>query len=252
MVAIVIVAGAFVFIAQQNAETARREADAADRGAEATLLAFASRDLLQRGDVAGATAAAVEAVTMLPTTETRSSLLQTVLALSPHLARSAVADDMRPGLVAFVPDTSQVLVGGSNGRLHLWDPAKGTRPAPFATIAQLESAGPQPPAIRALAATRVGGAVVLLDDGRLVRLDASGAPAGEVRLADDIGRAAAIARRRRPHHRRLAIGGGDRRLRLRRRYRDLRGDAGRRGLRVRPSRSRPTAAGGGGGGEEPA
>ena len=34
---------------------------------------------------------------------------------------------------------------------------------------------------------------MLLDDGRLIRLDASGAPAGEVRLADDIGRAAAMA-----------------------------------------------------------
>ena len=193
VVAIVIVAGAVVFMAEQRAETLRREAEAADLGVRATLLAFASRDLLQRGDVAGAIEAAVDAVTLLPTTETRSSLLQSVLALSPHLARSAVAEDMRPGLVAFVPDTSQVLIGGSNGRLHLWDPAKGATPAPFAALAQLESAGPQPPAIRALAPTRVGGAVVLLDDGRLVRLDASGQPAGEVRLADDIGRAAAIA-----------------------------------------------------------
>ena len=174
MVAIVVVAGGVVFMAQQNAETARLEAEAADRGAEATLLAFASRDLLQTGDVAGATAAAVDAVELLSTTETRSSLLQSVLALSPHLVRSAVADEMRPGLVAFVPDTSQVLVGGSNGRLHLWDPAAGGVPAPFAAIAQLASAGPQPPAIRALATTRVGGAAVLLDDGRLVRLDASG------------------------------------------------------------------------------
>ena len=51
----------------------------------------------------------------------------------------------------------------------------------------------QPPAIRALTATRIGGVVALLDDGRLMRLDASGAPAGEVRLAEDIGRAAALA-----------------------------------------------------------
>jgi WD40 repeat protein len=193
VVAVVIVAGGIVFVAQQNAETARREAEAADRGADATLLAFESRDLLQRGDLAGATAAAVDAVSLLSTTETRSALLQSVLALSPHLVRSAVAEDMRPGLVAFVPDTTNVLVGGANGRLHLWDPAEGAPPAPFAILAQLESAGPQPPAIRALAPTRVGGAAVLLDDGRLFRLDASGAIAGEVRLADDIGRAAAMA-----------------------------------------------------------
>lgn len=193
VVAIVIVAGGVVFMAEQNAETARREAEAADRGAEATLLAFASRDLLQLGDVAGAAAAAVEAVSLLSTTETRSALLQSVLALSPHLVRSAVADGMRPGLVAFVPDTADVLVGGSNGRLHMWNPTAGLPPVAFAAIAQLDSAGPQPPALRALSPTRVGGAVVLLDDGRLVRLDASGVVTGESRLADDIGRAAAMA-----------------------------------------------------------
>jgi WD40 repeat protein len=193
VIAIVIVAGGVVFMAEQNAETARREAEAADRGAEATLLAFASRDLLQLGDLAGATKAAVDAVSLLSTTETRSALLQSVLALSPHLVRSAIAEEMRPGPVAFVPDTTDLLVGGSNGRLHLWDPAAGTPPAPFATIARLESAGPQPPAIRALATTRIGGAAVLLDDGRLIRLDAAGAPAGETRLAEDIGRAAAMA-----------------------------------------------------------
>jgi WD40 repeat protein len=193
VVAVVIGAGGLVFMAQQSADAARREAEAADRGAEATLLAFDSRDLLQRGDIAGATAAAVDAVTLLPTTETRSSLLQAVLALSPHLWRSAVADGMRPGLVAFLPDIDDVLVGGSGGRLHMWQPVDGTPPSVFAEIARPEGAGPQPPAMRALAATRVGGAVALLDDGRLVRFDASGAPAGDVRLADDIGRAAAIA-----------------------------------------------------------
>ena len=193
VLAVIVGAGGFAFVAQQNADAARREAEAADRGAAATLLAFQSRDLLGRGDVAGATEAAVEAVALLPTTETRSALLQSVLALSPHLARSAAPEGMRPGLVAFLPDARDVLVGGSNGRLDLWEPARGAAPAPFAAIARLESSGPQPPVIRALAATRVGGAAAVLDDGRLVRLDASGAIAGEVRLADDFGRAVAIA-----------------------------------------------------------
>ena len=71
---------------------------------------------------------------------------------------------------------------------------------------------------------------VLLDDGRLVRLDASGAPAGEVRLADDIGRAAAHDARRRSHRRRVAVGARGQRLGLRERRRGVREDGARRGF----------------------
>ncbi len=190
VVAIVIVAGGLIWMAGAETRLAEAERDAADRGADATLLAFQSRDLLQTGDVAGAADAAVRAVNLLPTTETRSALLQSVLAISPHLARSAVDADMRPGLVAFIPDSDQVLFGGSNGRLDRWNPVKDDAFAGFAALKRREGGGPQPPVIRGLVATRVGGATIVLDDGRLVRLDAAGTLAGEAALAGDVAKAA--------------------------------------------------------------
>ena len=231
VVAIVIVAGGVVFMAQQNAETARLEAEAADRGAEATLLAFASRDLLQTGDVAGATAAAVDAVELLSTTETRSSLLQSVLALSPHLVRSAVADEMRPGLVAFVPDTSQVLVGGSNGRLHVWDPAAGGVARALRrdrATRERRAAAAGDPRSRHHAGRRGGSAPRRRPSHppRCIR-----GVAGEVRVADDIGRAAAMA----PGGERIVAASQTARevnaYRLRKRRQRVREDGARRGFR---------------------
>jgi WD40 repeat protein len=190
VVAVVIVAGGLIFVAEQNRQLAESEAEAAARQSDATLLAFASSDLLEAGDVRGAAAKAVEAVETVSTAETRSSLLQSVMALSPHLVRSKADGSMRPGLLAFPPASDRLLIGGSNGRVHSWNPVQGGKASDFAAIVQEESSGPQPPALRALAATKLGGAAIVLDDGRLLRLDATGKLAGETSLAADIGKAA--------------------------------------------------------------
>ena len=193
VLAVIAIAGGLIWLQQRNIEAAKRETAAAERGANATLLAFRARAYLQAGDLADATDAAVTAVDTLSTAETRASLFEAVMAISPNLARSVSDATLRPSLLAALPGSQTMMIGSRDGRLALWKTDGGAGPQAFAAFPPTKDSGPRPPVPQAFVVTKVGGAIVALDDGRLVRLDATGNPAGETKLAPDIDKAALSA-----------------------------------------------------------
>ncbi|MCP4383687.1 MAG: TIR domain-containing protein [Hyphomicrobiales bacterium] len=192
IVGVMAVAGGLIWTAQQRLELAERETVAAERGADATLLALRSRDLLQEGDPGNAAVAAVQAMDTLSTNETRSSLLGVTMAVSPNLSLS-IAADLMPNVLARVSGADEVMIGGLDGRLHAWPIGDRRGPRLFAAVGDDIRGGPNPPAVRGLAMTGVGGAVVAVDDGRILWFDAAGALVAEERIVGDIDKAAIAA-----------------------------------------------------------
>jgi WD40 repeat protein len=188
--ALLVVALAGVVVIGMRFEAARREA--LQRGVDATRLAFESGQFLSKGELANAVNTALKAEETLSTPETRSSLLQSLLALSPHLLTSFVAEDLRPVVLAVIPGTEDILVGGLNGTIESWQPVKHELPRAKVALAPKNSSSQIEPAVRALAATKKHGAMAMLSDGQLVAFDpADGhALAKPADLADDIDKAA--------------------------------------------------------------
>lgn len=171
-------------------EAARREA--LQRGVEATRLAYQAGGFLRANDLANAVRTALKAEETLSTPETRSSLLQSLLALSPHLVTSLNVKDLRPSVLAAVPGSQEILIGGLNGSIESWRPMGHEISRSVATFQPQDATVPIKPAVQALASTKEHGAIVLLSDGRLTPFDPSNghALAKPAILADDIGKAA--------------------------------------------------------------
>ena len=168
---------------------ARREA--LQRGVEAVRLAHQSSGSLRANDLANAVTTALKAEQTVSTSETRSALLQSLLALSPHLSRSLTVQGLQPLLLARVPDSGEMLIGGQTGRVEGWDPGFG--PSTTVTGFKPADAGSsihRPCARFHRSATKA--AFALLDDGRLINFDPSNGHelAKPATLADDIGNAA--------------------------------------------------------------
>jgi WD40 repeat protein len=187
---LLLLAGAGVGFMQVQAQ--RREAEALQRGVDATRLAFQSGVFLGANDVPNAVKTAVKAEETLSTPETRSALLQSLLALSPHLAESLTVHEFQPLLLAGAAGAKDVLIGSQSGAVEAWDPA--TRAASRSVVA-FKPKDPKSqikPALRALAAVDAGESRALLDDGRLVAFDpASGSElAKAAELTEEISKAA--------------------------------------------------------------
>src|SRR5207253_2505198 len=110
---------------------------------------------------------ALKAVEIAASDETRSALLQSVVAISPHLVKDLSVHDMRPAALAWAPDGKQVIVGGLNGQVLAWQPYTA---APMRDVTSLFAGGGQS-AITTVAWTRDHGLVAVINDGRLVHLD---------------------------------------------------------------------------------
>jgi len=188
--ALLVVALAGVVVIGMRFEAARREA--LQRGVDATRLAFESGRYLSDGDLADAVTTALKAEETLSTPETRSALLQSLLALSPHLAASLTAKDLRPVALAPVPGSETVLVGGSDGTVDSWQPAAHASLHATASFPPKDKALKIKPAVRALTSTKQHGAMALLSNGQLVRFDPADGHelAKPANLADDIDKAA--------------------------------------------------------------
>ena len=170
-------------------EAARREA--LQRGVEAIRLAHQSSGFLRANDLANAVTTALKAEQTVSTSETRSALLQGLLALSPHLARSLSVTDLQPLFLAVVPDSDEILIGGLTGRIESWRPERQELSRSLLAFQPTDTSSRIKPAIQALASTK-NGAFALLDDGRLMNFDPSNGHelAHPATLADDIGKAA--------------------------------------------------------------
>ena len=171
-------------------EAARREA--LQRGVEATRLAFQSGGSLRANDLANAVKAALDAEDILSTPETRSALLQSLLALSPHLGTSLTVRDLRPEFLAVTPDSDDVLIGGLGGSVESWQPSRKELSRPVIAFKPKDAAIAIEPALRALVSTKDDGAIALLNDGRLMNVDPSDGRelAKPAMLAEDISKAA--------------------------------------------------------------
>ncbi|MGE5260139.1 MAG: TIR domain-containing protein [Actinomycetota bacterium] len=188
--ALLVLALTGVVVIGMRFEAARREA--LQRGVDATRLAYESGRSLRAGDLANAVQTALKAEQTLSTPETRSSLLQSLLALSPHLLTSLTVKDLRPVVVAAVPGADDVLIGGLNGTIESWRPAAPEVSRSVAAFKPEDATPEIKPAVRALVATNAQGALALLSDGRLHRFDpADGRElASPADLAGDIDKAA--------------------------------------------------------------
>jgi WD40 repeat protein len=188
--ALLLVAGAGIFLMQVDA--ARRESEALQRGVDATRLAFQSGVFLRANDLANAVGTALKAEETLSTPETRSSLLQSLLALSPHLAASLSVGGLRPLLLAGVPGSEEMLIGGLGGTVESWNPRRQEPSRKIITFEPKEPGSSIKPALRALASVSDRNAMAILDDGRLISFDPHDRRelAKPATLADDTGKAA--------------------------------------------------------------
>jgi WD40 repeat protein len=188
--ALLVVAGAGVIWMQ--VEAARRESEALQRGVEATRLAYQAGGFLRANDLANAVTTALRAEQTLSTPETRSALLQSLLALSPHLVSSLSVKDLRPFVLATVPGSEEILIGGLNGSIESWRPMGHEISRSVASFQPQDATVPIKPAVQALASTKQQGAMALLSDGRLIFFDPNNGRelAKPATLAEDIGKAA--------------------------------------------------------------
>ena len=188
--ALLVLVGAGVTALQINA--ARRESEALQRGVDATRLAFQSGVALGGGNVPEAVRTALKAEDTLSTPETRSALLQSLLALSPHLATSLTVQGLRPQLIARLPDSKDMLIGGQAGGVERWDPGTFGPSTTVTGFKPADAGSSIAPALRALSPVGEQSALAVLDDGRLLLFDASNGRelAKPAKLADDIGNAA--------------------------------------------------------------
>ncbi len=151
----------------REAQAAERRAVAQRDLAQAALLAVNSQSALAANDLRQAVGYALKAVETAASEETRSALLQSVVALSPHLVRDLSVHDMRPAALAWASDGKQVIVGGLNGQVLAWRPYGA---APVRDVSSLFVGGGQS-AITTVAWTRDHGLLAVVNDGRLVHLD---------------------------------------------------------------------------------
>lgn len=107
---VVLLAGAILFLV--------REQQAAGIRAESTALAIQARSSLATDPIRAA-AWSAEATGKHSSAEALSILLESVIALSPHLLKALNVSDLRPAVVAWAADSSGVAVGGE-GKVVRW------------------------------------------------------------------------------------------------------------------------------------
>ena len=145
-----------------------REQYASSMRAAATSLAVQARAALS-ADPLRAAAWAAQAVEKQSSAETLSILLETNLALSPHLSKVQRVGQLLPTSLAWSPNSATVAVGGEDARFVVWHPLASAEPEAFADVKLPKGAttGSRPPAVLALA--WIGASVVaVMDDGRIV------------------------------------------------------------------------------------
>jgi WD40 repeat protein len=102
------------------------ESDVANKRAKAAALAVEARAWLSQGRSIEALAPAARATEIGPSSETRSVLLESVLAVSPHLERILPAPGLKPSSLAWSASADMLAVGGW-GSLITWRLSTGER-----------------------------------------------------------------------------------------------------------------------------
>ena len=134
----------------------------------------AARERLADGQALDAVAAAAQAVTLEASVESRSVLLEGLLAVSPSLDRSLRIADFQPEVLAWSADSTALAIGGP-GRMLVWTPFDAGAAAAITDMSLEEQPGlaSMRPAVRALA-WRDGQLWAAMEDGRLLGRDRSG------------------------------------------------------------------------------
>src|SRR5205085_1724470 len=139
--------------------------------AEAANLAVQARSALS--DPLRAAFWAAQAVERQSSAETRSILLESVLALTPHLAKARRTGDPQPAAIAWSPDSSALGIGSVTGRLMWLRPFVGSASAAFAVVQIPSASSARPAAVLALAWTGAS-LIAVMRDGRVVIHDSTG------------------------------------------------------------------------------
>jgi WD40 repeat protein len=145
-----------------------REQNISSTQAAATSLAVQARAALS-ADPLQAAAWAVQAVEKQSSADTLSILLETNLALSPHLSKVQRVGQLLPASLAWSPDSATVAVGSEDARLIRWHPLVHAGPNAFSDVKLPAGAiaGGRPPTVLALAWTERS-AVAVMGDGHIV------------------------------------------------------------------------------------
>jgi WD40 repeat protein len=156
---IVLAAGTLLLAREQRAASTRAEAASLAVQARAALLA----------DPLRAAAWAVQAVEKQSSADTLSILLESDLALSPHLSGVQRVAELLPTSLAWSPDSATVAVGGEGARLIQWRPlaSNAADAVAEAKLSTGSAAVAKPPAVLTL--TWDGASVTtVMDDGRII------------------------------------------------------------------------------------
>jgi WD40 repeat protein len=162
--------------------------------AEGALLAFRSQAYLGSNALTQAVTYGLQAFELSSSAETRSALLQSLVALSPHLHKNLELGNFRPAVLAWSGDGSRLVIGGLNGGVRAWEPDAAK---PATDQRQLfgpeQGTGSAAPPVRHLIWT--DDVTAVLDDGQVLALKADSAapPLKQATLIPDIARLALSA-----------------------------------------------------------